>query len=187
MTATASSTSGTHSPRATSALAAQAPRPAAHAWEAREHEVGGGLDVGAIRVPFAGIDQEHLASAHLARLRPIIEMKPALGHDERDWDRVAMLRNVLPRIEPQADDAHRPAVRDLLKTKWAMLFSGWLRHRPIMRHDLPYGDPPRDRSRRRAPGARPRRRDRCASLLHRQRLCPGRRRARMPPRHDDGR
>src|SRR5487761_1145610 len=144
MTATASSTSGTHSPRATSALAAQAPRPAAHAWEAREHEVGGGLDVGAIRVPFAGIDQEHLASAHLARLRPIIEMKPALGHDERDWDRVAMLRNVLPRIEPQADDAHRPAVRDLLN-----------------------GDTPRDRSRRRAPGARPRRRDRCASLLHR--------------------
>ncbi len=67
----------------------------------------------------AGVDEEHLAGADLARRSAVIEVKPAFGDDERDRDGVAMLGNVLSRFEPQADDAHRSAVSDLLEAEWS--------------------------------------------------------------------
>src|SRR5205823_7400756 len=51
------------------------------------------------------------------------------GDDERDRNRIAVLGHVLARIEPQADHAHRPAVRDLLEADRAPRSAGaWRRH-----------------------------------------------------------
>src|SRR5882762_11264265 len=108
------------SPRPPSALPAQAPGPAAYAGQPREHQIGGGFDVGAIRVALAGVDQEHLARVDRALVQSIVEVKAANGDDQRDWDRVAVLRHLLPRLEPEPDHAHRPAVCDLLETERPM-------------------------------------------------------------------
>lgn len=75
-------------------------------------------------MPLSGIDEQHLSSADLALLQSVVEMKAALGHDQRDRDRVSVLGHVLPRFQSQSDHAHRSAVRDLLETKSAMTF-GW--------------------------------------------------------------
>jgi hypothetical protein len=73
-------------------------------------------------VPLARIDQQHLAGTDLSRLRAIVELQPPLRHDERNWNRVAVLRHFLARLEPQTNDAHRPAVRDLLKAEGTTRF-----------------------------------------------------------------
>jgi 2-phosphosulfolactate phosphatase len=51
-------------------------------------------------------------------------MEAAVGDDQGHGDRVAMLGHGLARLEPQADDAHRPAVSDLLESKRAWLVAG---------------------------------------------------------------
>src|ERR1700682_3363463 len=115
MTAAASSPCGTR-PRS-SLFAPQAPRPAPDARQSRQDPGGGGPDIGAVGVPLARIDQEHLAGPNLASLGAIVEVQPPFGHDEGDRDRIAVLGHFLPRLEPQTDDAHRSTVRDLLKAK----------------------------------------------------------------------
>src|SRR3989442_1297392 len=47
----------------------------------------------------AGVDQEHLAGADCALMRSVIEMKAAHGDDQRDRDRVAVLRHSLARLQ----------------------------------------------------------------------------------------
>jgi hypothetical protein len=68
-------------------------------------------------MPLAGIDEEHLSHTDFASLQPIVEMKAALGHDQRDGNRVSVLGHVLPRFQSQSDHAHRSTVGDLLETK----------------------------------------------------------------------
>jgi len=71
-------------------------------------------------MPLSGVDEQHLSSADLAMLQPVVKMKAAFGHDQRDGDGVSVLGHVLPRFQSQADHAHRSAVSDLLETKSAM-------------------------------------------------------------------
>ena len=103
------------------ALSAEAPRPAAHARESSEHQVGGRVDVSPIGVPLARIDQQHLTSADLSGFRPVVEVQAPFGDDQGDRYRVPMLGHFLARLEAQANDPHRPAVGDLLKAKGTML------------------------------------------------------------------
>lgn len=63
-------------------------------------------------------------------------MQAPFGDDERDRNRVPMLGYRLARLQPQAHDAHRPAVGDLLKAKRTTLSPARRWHPPIMRHDL---------------------------------------------------
>jgi 2-phosphosulfolactate phosphatase len=76
-----------------------------------------------IRVPLAWIDQQHLAHADLAGLRPVVETESTAGHDQGDRYRVAVLGHGLAWLQAQPDDAHRPAVRDLLEAKRARAFA----------------------------------------------------------------
>ena len=50
-------------------------------------------------MPLSRIDQQHLSRADIAFLQAIVEMKAALGHDQRDGDRVSVLRHVLARFQ----------------------------------------------------------------------------------------
>ena len=113
-------------------MAAERPRPAAHAGQAREHEVRGRGLAGAVHVPLAGIDQQHLSRAHHAAVLAIVELEPAAGDDQGDRDRVAVLRHVLARLEPQADDTHRAAVGNLLEPERAWLLAGRTGHMNII-------------------------------------------------------
>jgi hypothetical protein len=76
-------------------------------------------------VPFSGIDQEHLPGANFPSLGTVVEMQAPLGDDESDRDRVPMLGHVLPWLEAQAHDPHRPAIGDLLESKRTMLSPAW--------------------------------------------------------------
>jgi 2-phosphosulfolactate phosphatase len=51
-------------------------------------------------------------------------VEAAVGDDQRHRDRVAMLRHGLARLEPEPDDTHRSAVRDLLESKSPGLVGG---------------------------------------------------------------
>jgi 2-phosphosulfolactate phosphatase len=80
-------------------------------------------------VPFAGVDQKHLARSNVTRLRAVIEMQAPVCDDERDWDGVAVLGHGLARFETQAHHAHRPAIRDLLEPEWTgLLTDAWVWH-----------------------------------------------------------
>jgi 2-phosphosulfolactate phosphatase len=68
-------------------------------------------------MPLARVDEKHLARADLARPRPVVELEPASSDDERDGDRVAVLRHSLAWLQAQADDPHGPAVRYLLESE----------------------------------------------------------------------
>jgi hypothetical protein len=68
----------------------------------------------------ARVDQHHLARANVAFLGAVVEMKSALGDDQSDRDRVAVLWHLLTWLQPEPDNAHRPAVGDLLETKRPM-------------------------------------------------------------------
>ena len=71
-------------------------------------------------MPLAGIDEEHLARSDLALIGSIIEMQVAHGDDQRHRYRIAMVRNVLSRLQSKADHAHRAAIGDLLESKGAL-------------------------------------------------------------------
>ena len=82
-----------------------------------------------VSVPLPGVDQEHLACSDLARLRAIVEMETTARDDERDRNRVAVLRDCLAWLEAQTDHAHRTAVRDLLESESARGVAGvWSGH-----------------------------------------------------------
>jgi len=102
---------------AASAPSAQAPGAASDSGQAGEHQVRRRLDVGSIRMPLPRVYEHHLSRADLASLQPVVEMKAALGHDQRDGDRVSMLGYVLPWFQSQSDHPHRSTVGDLLETK----------------------------------------------------------------------
>jgi 2-phosphosulfolactate phosphatase len=70
-------------------------------------------------VALARVDEQHLTSADLTALGPVIEQQASACHDERDRDRVAVLGHALARQQTQADDAHRTAIRDLLEPERA--------------------------------------------------------------------
>jgi hypothetical protein len=98
----------------------QAPRSASDARQARVDEVSRGLDLGVIRVPLSGVDEQHLTGRDLSLTGAIVEMQAADSDDQRHWDRIAMLRNVLTGVQSQADHPHRSAVGDLLEAKGAV-------------------------------------------------------------------
>jgi 2-phosphosulfolactate phosphatase len=82
-----------------------------------------------VRVPFARVDQQHLARSNFTRLCAVIELQAPVCDDQRDWNGVAVLGDGLARLETQADHAHRPAVRDLLEAEWTGLLTGvWVWH-----------------------------------------------------------
>ena len=64
---------------------------------------------------FPGIDQEHLSCCDLTTGCPIVEMQEAHRDDQRNRDGVAVLGNLLPGLEAQANDAHGSTVGDLLE------------------------------------------------------------------------
>jgi hypothetical protein len=68
-------------------------------------------------MPLPRVDEHHLSRADVASIQPVVEVKAALGHDQRDGDRVSMLGHVLPRFQSESDHAHRSTVGDLLETK----------------------------------------------------------------------
>lgn len=70
-------------------------------------------------MPFARVDEQHLARTDLARLRAVVEPEPSSGDDQRDRDRVAVLGHALAGFQAQADDAHRTAVADLFEAEGA--------------------------------------------------------------------
>ena len=74
-------------------------------------------------MPLARIDEQHLAGADLTGCGAVVEQQAARGHDHGDRYRVAVLGYDLARLEPQPNDPHRPAVRDLLKAERARLLA----------------------------------------------------------------
>jgi len=102
-------------------LTPQGPRSAAHARQSREDEVGGRDDIGAVGMPLARVDEQHLACSDLTRLHTIVEVQATAGDDQRDGDRVAMLGHGLAGLQAQTDYAHGTAVRDLLEAEWTRL------------------------------------------------------------------
>src|SRR5487761_1589957 len=100
-----------------SSLLPQGPLSASDARQPGIDQVGRRLNLGVIRVPLPGVDEQHLAGRDLSFAAPVIEMQSTDGDDQRHRDRVPMFRNVLPWFESQANHAHGPAVRDLLETE----------------------------------------------------------------------
>ncbi len=72
---------------------------------------------------FAGVDEEHLSDADLARLLAVVETKPSTGDDQRHRDRVAVLGHGLAWLQPQPNHAHRAAICDLLEAKRTRLLA----------------------------------------------------------------
>jgi len=95
----------------------QVPLSAPDPWQTRIDEISRSLNRGLIHVPLARVDEEHLSRADLAVAAPVIEVEVPHGDDQRNWDRVAVLRHMLSRFQPQPDHTHRSAVGDLLETE----------------------------------------------------------------------
>ena len=55
---------------------------------------------------FPGIDQEHLACCDLTTGCPVVEMQVTHRDDQRNRDGVAVLGNLLPGLQAQANHAH---------------------------------------------------------------------------------
>jgi len=55
---------------------------------------------------FPGIDQEHLACSDVTMVSPVVEMQAAHSNDQRNRDGVAVIGNLLPGLQAQANDAH---------------------------------------------------------------------------------
>ncbi len=98
---------------------ANSPGPAANAGQPCEHEVRRRLDLRAITVSLARVDEQHLARANLGPFLSVVEMQRTDGHDQRHRDGVAVLGHVLACLEAQPDHAHRAAVTDLLEADGA--------------------------------------------------------------------
>ena len=64
---------------------------------------------------FTGIDEQHLTRVHLSPFLAIVELQRSHRDDERDGDRVPVLRHILAGIEAESHDAHRAAICDLLE------------------------------------------------------------------------
>lgn len=95
----------------------EAPGAAAHAGQSREDQVRRRLDLGPKGVTLARIDEHHLAGSHFAVVGPVVELQVSDGDDQGHRYRVAMLGNILSRLQPEADDPHRSAVGNLLEAK----------------------------------------------------------------------
>jgi hypothetical protein len=78
-------------------------------------------------VALSWVDQQHLAYPDLSLILSVVEMQVALGHYQRNRDRVAVLRNVLTRLQPQSDHTHRSTVGDLLEADCTTRSFGTLR------------------------------------------------------------
>src|SRR5665213_2969348 len=66
-----------------------------YAGQPREDQVGRSVDLGSIRVALARVDEHHLARCHLALIGPIVEMQVTDRDDQRQRNRVSVVRNVL--------------------------------------------------------------------------------------------